>query len=286
MFFTLSKVGYFFLTPSNFCVFTLFLGLFLATCTRWHRAGRNIACAGAALLLAFGFLPIGEWLAAPLEQRFAAQPPPATNAVDGIILLGGFEVITVTSSRGYIETNTSGDRLAVIPILARRYPNAKIIFTGGAWGTAPNIRPAGEAVRRFLLDNGVKPERILIEQKSLNTWQNALYVRDLLEKQSRGRDQQTARHLLVTSAWHMPRAIGIFRKVGLNVTAWPVDFFTVDDNIRLTPYYQISIGLRRADVIVKEWIGLLAYWLTGRTSALFPALEHTPARAPDAASSH
>ena len=78
------------------------------------------------------------------------------------------------------------------------------------------------------------------------------------------------RWLLVTSAWHMPRAVGVFRQAGFPVTAYPVDFRTGGRANVLRPFATLSEGLRRLDVAAKEWAGLVGYRLTGRTGELFP----------------
>ncbi|HET7210116.1 MAG TPA: ElyC/SanA/YdcF family protein, partial [Methyloceanibacter sp.] len=79
------------------------------------------------------------------------------------------------------------------------------------------------------------------------------------------------RWLLITSAYHMPRAIGAFRKAGFEVEAWPVDYRTRGRADLTRPFDKVSEGLRRVDVATREWFGLLAYWLRGRSDALFPA---------------
>jgi uncharacterized SAM-binding protein YcdF (DUF218 family) len=79
------------------------------------------------------------------------------------------------------------------------------------------------------------------------------------------------RWLLITSAYHMPRAVGCFRRAGLSVEAYPVDWRTGGRRGLTTPSGSVAGGLDRADVAVREWLGLVAYWITGRTSDLFPA---------------
>ena len=123
---------------------------------------------------------------------------------------------------------------------------------------------ARDAVSRYLRDVGIAPNRIVLENQSRNTWENAVFTKRLIKPQ---REQ---RFLLVTSAWHMPRAIGIFRKAGFDVVAYPVDYRTQGNGDLLRPYSTLTNGLRAVDQATKEWIGLLAYWISGRSSALFP----------------
>lgn len=73
-----------------------------------------------------------------------------------------------------------------------------------------------------------------------------------------------------TSAYHMPRAVGVFRKAGFAVEPYPVDWRTRGAQDELRPFASVGDGLRRVDTAVREWVGLAVYWLTGRSSELFP----------------
>src|SRR5690606_22170344 len=120
-------------------------------------------------------------------------------------------------------------------------------------------------VAAFLKAAGVAPERIVLESQSRNTFENALYLRDLLEPRPGNQ------WLLVTSAWHMPRAVGAFRQAGFSVIAWPTDYRTRGAGDLARPFDTMTEGLRRTDMAVREWIGLVAYRMLGRSDALFPA---------------
>ena len=107
--------------------------------------------------------------------------------------------------------------------------------------------------------------RIVAESKSRNTVENAVFSKLL------AMPQPNERWLLVTSAYHMPRAIGAFRHVGFAVEAYPVDWRTRGWRDAAMPFDRLSAGLDRTDVAIHEWIGLIAYRLSGRSSTLFPA---------------
>ena len=111
---------------------------------------------------------------------------------------------------------------------------------------------------------GIASSRLLFERKSKNTWQNASYTKALLK--SRRRENW----LLVTSAYHMARSVGCFRKAGINVTPWPVDYRTRGYSDIYRVFDVATQGWRRMDVAVREWIGLMVYYLSGRTDKLFP----------------
>jgi uncharacterized SAM-binding protein YcdF (DUF218 family) len=112
---------------------------------------------------------------------------------------------------------------------------------------------------------GIARNRILLEDKSRNTIENAAFSKALAAP------KPGERWLLVTSGYHMPRAIGVFRHAGFAVEAYPVDWRTRGPIDLVLPFESVTAGLRRTDTAVHEWIGLVAYWLAGRTSELFPA---------------
>ena len=234
----------------------------------WHEpirdVGLRLIAVGFAWIVLAGFLPLGNALVLPLEQRFGSREPslPQTN-VTGIIILGGFEDGWVTAGRGGLAVNEAAERLTEGIRAARALPNTKVVFTGGV-GALFDDAEAGASVHQYLIDAGVAPERIIIENASRNTYENAVFTRDLLKPRPEDR------WLLVTSAYHMPRAVGIFRQAGFDVIPFPVDFRTRDVGDVWRPFGRIGAGLERADLAAKEWIGLIAYRLTGRSAALFP----------------
>lgn len=262
MFHVLSRVSSFILQPSNFAVLCLLAGLLLLHLR--PRLARGLMTGGLAWIVVAGFLPVGNALVLPLEDRFASRQlssPP--SAVTGIIILGGFEDGWVTAGRGGLGLNEAAERLTEALRLARKLPQAKIVFTGGV-GALFDREHAGGAVRDFLVDGGIAADRIVMETDSRDTYENATFTRELV-KPSKGE-----RWLLLTSAYHMPRAMGAFRQAGFDVIAYPVDFRTRGLEDLKRPFGAVPGGLARADLAVKEWLGLVAYWLTGRSSSLFP----------------
>jgi uncharacterized SAM-binding protein YcdF (DUF218 family) len=217
-------------------------------------------------LLVGGLTPFGNLLILPLEQRFASVPAPAEGEqVDGIILLGGFEDGWVSSGRSGLGLNEAAERVTEGLRLALRHPESKVVFTGGVGGLLAQGLEASGPVAAFLAEAGIAKDRLILEGKSRNTYENAVFTRDLV-KPAAGQ-----RWYLVTSAYHMPRAIGLFRKAGFDVIAYPVDYRTRgrDDLMRL--FERIPQGLMRTDMAVNEWLGLASYRALGRIDDLFPA---------------
>ncbi len=259
--FTLSKLVWLLLEPSNVLVF-LCLGGVMLTATRFHRAGRWLAMVSLAGIMFAGFSPFGTWLMRGLE---AGYPPLRDEGrVDGIVVLGGALVPDVSFARGQFSINEAGERLTALAGLARRHPEARIVFTGGSGDLTGAGVPEADVVEAMIGD--LLPGRAIVyERASRNTRENALFSHRLAAPQA------GQRWLLVTSAWHMPRALGLFRKVGWAVTPFPVDYRSTGDGADWRFNRSISLGLRRTDVAAKEWAGLLFALLSGQSDDFRPA---------------
>lgn len=261
MFFILSKIAAFLLLPSNLLILLGLLGVVLLA-TRFKRAGIRLAVSSLVLLAIAGFSPLGALLTNQLESRF---PPwdASHGAPDGIVVLGGG--ISPALSRDYSDTIVNGDagRVVAIAKLARAYPNARIVYSSGDASLFGNGLAEAEFLYPLLDSFGVARERVMLESRSRNTVENAVLSKELVKP------KPGERWLLVTSAWHMPRAVGCFRRIGFSVEAYPVAWRS---RLRgsLVPGNVLGDGLARLDSATHEWMGLMAYWLTGRTSELLP----------------
>jgi uncharacterized SAM-binding protein YcdF (DUF218 family) len=263
MFFYLAKIGWFFAQPSALLLVLLLLGAALLKAGR-DSAGRRLFAASAGLLFCGGLLPVSNWLMLPLEQRFA-RADLAGRDVDGIVVLGGAEDARIWTQRNVHALNEAGERFTEAMALARRYPKAKVAFTGGASELVASPKIGADAARVMFADLGLlEGERLLLEDKARDTWENAVFVKAL------ARPKAGERWLLVTSAWHMPRAIGTFRTADFPVEPWPVDYRTASPWDALRPFEAPADGLKRFDTAMHEWIGLFVYRARGRTQALFP----------------
>lgn len=267
-FFTLSKVGWLLAAPSNLLVFGIVVGLLLRVADVRRPA---IAVVGLSVLglLIFGFSPAANYIASPLEERF---PPFRDDGrpVDGIIVLGGAEVPDVALARGVPAVNDAAERMIAFAALARRYPEARLVFSGGSAALEPGEAVEADAVRLTLLDLGIDLQRVSFERRSRNTAENAAFTRQMVEP------APGSRWLLVTSAFHMPRAIGCFRAAGFPVTAYPVDYRTVSAGALEGGFSRVAQGLDLTDLVSKEWLGLVAYYLSGRIPTLFPGPQTQP----------
>lgn len=261
MFFTLSKVFWAVAEPGNALLILLVVGVLLLA-VGWRRLGRVALGTAVAGFLAIAMLPLDYWLMAPLEGRFAA-PDPMPAQVDGVVVLGGAMDLEVAATRDITALNGAAERLTALVTLAGTYPEARIVFTGGTGSlTRPDWREADYA-RRLAGELGLSAGRVLWERESRNTAENATMAYDLAEP-SPGETW-----LLVTSASHMPRAVGAFRRAGWSVVPYPVDYATARSG-GAALRFSLTGGLSGTGRAVREWIGLLAYWLTDRSERFFP----------------
>ncbi len=261
MFFYLSKILWFFANPANLLLMALCLGAVLVY-RRRDRWGRRLLALSAVMAVVVTFVPVGANMILVLENRFpVVEKPPET--VDGIIVLGGVVNELVTKARGQVSIGGAVERLTEFASLSKRYPSAKLIFTGGSGKLLSQDVKEGDAVDPLLEALGVDRDRVMIDNRSRNTHENAQYSMEL------GDPLPGETWLLVTSAFHMPRSMGVFRKAGWDVLAYPVDFNLQGKTIYLAEFSFIT-GLVQLTAATHEWLGLAFYRLTGRTDALFP----------------
>lgn len=261
MAFLFGKLAWLVIRPSNLLLLLAFLSV-LGLTRRPHLWAVRLVTASVLLMTVCTLLPVGDWLLLPLENRFPRSSP---DRVDGIIVLGGGVEGSITRARGIPTFQDTMERFAAIPELARRYPDARIIFTGGlAWQNGDVALPETAVISRFLADQGLPPGRVLLEDKARSTRENAVFTLAL------AKPQPNERWLLVTSASHMPRAMGVFRTAGWSeLQPWPVDYRTTGRfGVLAEPV--VSEQLDELDDAAYEWFGLLYYRALGYSSAIFP----------------
>jgi uncharacterized SAM-binding protein YcdF (DUF218 family) len=264
VFYYISKIAWFIATPSNLLFGFILLGTVLAVFTPLKKAGMWVTLIFTAVTLVLGVSPIADYTILPLEERFPAFAND-DRPIDGIILLGGSVQAGESASRGSIVGNEALERVLETARLAHRYPRARILISGGGGNVLGKGAAEAPIISDFLKSIGINASRILMEVHSRTTSENAEFSHELVKP------QEGERWLLVTSAWHMPRAMAVFEKAGFPVIAYPVDFRTGKGIKSLHPHSSVSEGLRRLDVSMKEWIGIVGYYVTGRTDELLPS---------------
>lgn len=260
-FWMLSKILWSLASPEKVVLILLFVGTVLIW-TKRQKLGRWLVSMSALIFLVFTLLPINILLLKPLEERFSAPTELPAN-ISGIIVLSGPERSVITRTRGQPSLSGGAERLTTFVALARRYPKARLIYAGGVGSLFYQDFKSNETARKFFIQLGLNLNRVLFDTEARNTFENAVNTFNLLGQQTKGD------WILITSAFHMPRSIGVFRKAGWNVIPYPVDYQTSG-----IWGYDWSVGI--LDNIIAfskglhEWLGLIAYRMTGKTAALFP----------------
>ena len=232
------------------------LGLIALYRNRLRQAKFWLTLSFAAILLLTMF-PLGDVLLARLEGQYPASPP-VTDVAD-IIILGGDEDLDAYRKWGGTEVNEAAERLIAAVTLSRQFPDAKLIYTGGTASLGGDANPQDPSImmRDAWIALGVGPERITLEQASRNTAENARMTLALIHPTP----GQT--HLLVTSAFHMPRSVETFQRNGwTGIVPWPVDFRS--GRLGQGPGWKLDKNLTALNTALKEYAGLLAYWITGQ----------------------
>ncbi len=262
MLFWLSKTFWIIAAPANLALIAAVLGVLLLW-TPWRVLGRNLAALGITVLVVFAVLPIGSWLALPLENRFGT-PDPMPERLTGIIVLGGSENVSQTRLRGIVAVNGAADRLIAFADLARRYPEARLVYAGGSGSLRPGALREADVARQALQIMGVNTDRVVFERGSRNTYENARNLKPMVMPTTGDT------WLLVTSALYMPRAVGVFRKADWPVLPYPVDHSQGFGPPRLSLDWDLAGRAGSAQQAMREWIGLVVYRVLGRTSAVLP----------------
>lgn len=263
MFFYLSKIAWFVIQPLGL-LFLLMLATGIAALMEWRRLTMLLSTLALVLLVVSGWTNAGQLLLHPLEERFK-RPDPAPEDVAGIIVLGGGMAGAVNLARGGHELEDAGDRFVEGAILARRYPEARLVISGGSGALIADGEGDADSAARLMLALGVEGERLILENRSRNTEENARFTRALVGP------AQGETWLLVTSAFHMPRSMALFRKSGLAVTPWPVDFRTPGPRGLSFARRAPIDAMEETTTGLREWIGLAAYYVTGRIPQLLPS---------------
>ena len=252
MSFIISKIVWALLTPGSILLLMLALA--------WWLHGRRPALSRGLLAVAtisvatLLLCPIGAWILRPLESRFPPMPM-EQRRVDGIIVLGGALEPEATERIGLPILNNAAERLTTFVALARAYPEAKLVFSGGSGDPLRSHFREADYVKKFFESQGLAADRVIFERDSRNTYENAAYSKNLIQPQPH------QNWLLLTSAWHMPRAIGCFEKIGWKVTPYPVDYRSTgyDHWMQFRPDQQFEM----VTTGIHEWVGLISYRMMG-----------------------
>jgi uncharacterized SAM-binding protein YcdF (DUF218 family) len=256
-FFLLSKLLGIFLQLETWLLLGLLSSL-LASMKRRLRLAQVTTLVTLVLFLALTTLPLGALLLKPLERAFPPQAVP--GHIDGIVILGGVEDHRASAYWGQPQINQAAERLTGAAGLALHHPQARVVFSGGSGRLRDLGSGEGELAPvaiEVLTGLGVAPDRITWEAQSRNTAENALFSLEMVQP------NPNEVWVLVTSAFHMRRAMASFEAAGwTSISPYPVDFRTAD--LDLSIGWGLAGNLDTLNIAVKEWVGLLVYRATGR----------------------
>lgn len=269
--FLLKKLLVFALNPTSLFIAGLILSFILLLNYNWVSKGRKLFGFVLLCYVGFGMFPVGTWALNMLEERFPIQTDPAHmndgNPIAGILVLGGSVNTVLTRERNQVQVGGNIERLTEFMRLARLHPEAQLAYVGGQ-GLVFDLKPTeADVSKRFLQDLGMNTEAVWFEDRSRNTQEGARLSYEHLQPGVKP-------WVLITSARHMPRAVGLFRKVGWNVVAYPVDYATMPgEQSGRTMSWQPSWpgDLNIAYEALYEWGALTFAWLRQKTDTLFPA---------------
>jgi uncharacterized SAM-binding protein YcdF (DUF218 family) len=267
-FFVWSKIFWAVFSPDNLLVWLFVIGAGLTFVggsrvqSRVRLFGVGLLRAAAIVLVLFALLPLGEWTERPLENRFPR--PNNLTPVDGVLVLGGGENTVLFATRGAAGAFQQEGKLIATAELARLYPQAKIVFSGGAGLLFRDRVSEADVARAVFTQMGVDTSRMRFENQSRNTWENLAFSKVLAKPAA------NETWLLVTPALHMPRTMGIANKVGWKMLPWPTDYLTGPSGSGWPPY-DVFDNIEQFAGAMHEWVGLAAYRLTGKIDRLMPA---------------
>lgn len=260
--FLLSKLFWVFAQPLSIAFLLATLATVLAL-IGWRRFSGLSACLAALTLFVTLFTTTGTVALQVLEARFE-RPAADPAEVSCMIILGGAFDNEINTARGGMELNQSADRFVEALRLARNYSQARILISGGDGSISGTFEGEAQTAERFFSAFGISVDRLIKENTSRTTDENSLNTADHLKTQG------LENCLLITSAFHMPRSVGLFAKAGITVTPWPVDYRTSGVVRFGLDFTQPALNAQITTTAAREWMSLTAYYLTGRIGSFFP----------------
>ena len=261
-FFFLSKTLWFFFNPINILLFLLLIGIIFHFFDK-KKLYKIINIITLILFILIVILPTGKYLLWKLESSYS-MPKTLPPDIDGILILGGGVNEILTYQHQQMSLNENVERLTESIDLMRRFPNAKIVFSGGIATLSKPKLTGIDVAKMFYTRMGVDINRIIFEDKSRNTYENFVFSKKFID------NKNNEKWLLVTSAFHMKRAMNVAEKLGLNFISYPVDFsLSKDFNFKYWYYANYSANINYFYFATHEYIGLIAYYLTGKSNKIY-----------------
>lgn len=262
LFFFLSKLIWLLISPDSLLLILILVALVFLYLGKQQLAKKTLSIV-SGLLIIIAFFPVGEWLLYPLESHFQTNPT-LPDKITGIIALSGAEDAELSHIWQQVELGSAAERDLTFLALAQQYPKAKLVFTGGTGSLTKQEYKGADVAKKLFEQLRFDTTPIIFERESRNTYESAIYSKKIV-KPAKGENW-----ILITTSWHMPRSIGIFCKAEWPVIPYPVDHQTNKDNLfRIS--FDLSDNLLTLKTAIKEWLGLFAYYLSGKTTSFLPS---------------
>lgn len=261
MFFAVSKIGWYLVQPLVVVLLLIGAGL-VFWLFKMPRSGTALVMIGFVATLVMSVTPLGVVMMSVLENRF--PKPTLPERIAGIVVLGGSFDTKIARTRHVPELNEAADRITTALVLARRFPEARVVFTGGSASMLEEDIAETDIAREILPDLGLDPARLELEDNARNTVENAVFSKAI------AKPKVGETWLLITSAYHMPRSVGCFRAAGFDVVPYPTDYQTPGGSAAYSPSTATIRNVEKVHFAIREYLGLAAYRLTGKTDSLFP----------------
>jgi uncharacterized SAM-binding protein YcdF (DUF218 family) len=261
LFFFTSKIIWLLISPDNILLILIILSLFFLYIDK-QKPAKILLSTVTGLLIITSFFPVGEWLLYPLESRFQNNPA-LPEKINGIIVLSGAEDTERSHLWKQVELGSAAERDFAFLALARKYPQAKLVFTGGTGSLIQQEYKAADVAKTLFEQQGFDTTKIIFERESRNTYENVIYSKKIITP------IKNDNWILITTGWHMPRSVGIFCKTDWPVIPYPVDHQTKKDNLFRIGFDLLN-NLYTLKIAMKEWVGLFAYYISGKTTSFLP----------------
>ena len=254
--FYIAKLANYLLEPFYIISFFLLILIFLVLFTNLKKL--TIFCAKFLLILFlfFGYTPVSNFLLNKLEDFIKPSKYPVQQ-LKGIVVLGGsFNSGLQSKERNEVLLNSSAERLTKVLEIYNKNPKILILFTGFSGALKPQGWSESDMAKKFFLEQGVRSDNLIFENKSRNTFENIIYSKDIIKnyKGTWG---------LITSASHMPRSYFGFKRQGLILEPIIVDFKTGTSPIFWISF-NIGSGLSNWSTLLHEVVGISYYKITGK----------------------
>tara|TARA_Y100000590_G_scaffold394145_1_gene472958 strand:+ start:175 stop:954 length:780 start_codon:yes stop_codon:yes gene_type:complete len=257
--YALSKIIWFFLSPINFIII-LFLISFFLKLFKYNKFSKFFLFLSFLFFLLAGIFPTGHWLLYKLETNYQSKSI-LPYELDGLLILGGPSSSSLTRIHNQVNFNDGGERLTESVLIIKKYKPKTIIFSGGS--SDGNFENSHAYVAKiFFSQMEIDTKKIIFEYKSRNTFEN------IINSFKIANPNKNEKWLIITSSFHMTRAINIAKKINWNIIPYPVDFKVQNEFNSFRPSIDILNNFNSFNLASHEYIGLISYYLLGRTDKI------------------